>query len=135
MFPFDIEDDEINIVVESEKEPTDYEIDFETGKLTGRVITGLDAIIQWIKLVLSTDRYYYPQYSWDHGAELSELIGQNYDEQYIKSEVKRMISEAVMIDKNILGIDALECTMERDKLTVSFTVDTIYGRGEVSVRR
>ena len=133
MFPFDIDDDEINIEVEEDKEPTDYEIDFNTGRLTGRIITGLEAIIQWVRIVLSTDRYYYPQYSWDHGVELSKLIGQNYDEDYIKSEVKRMISDAIMIDKNILGIEDLKCSMERDKLTVSFTINTIYGGGEISV--
>ena len=62
MFPFDIDEDEITPVIEEEKEPTDYEIDFNTGRLTGKIITGLDAIIQWVRIVLSTDRYYYPQY-------------------------------------------------------------------------
>lgn len=133
MFPFDLDDEEINVAVPEEKEPTDYEIDFRTGRLTGRIITGLDAIIQWIRIVLSTDRYFYPQYSWNHGVELNTLIGQNYDESYIKSEVKRMIEEAIMIDENILGIDNLVCSMKGDKLTVSFTVNTIYGGGEVNV--
>lgn len=133
MFPFDIDEEEITPVIEEEKEPSDYEIDFNIGKLTGRIITGLDAIKQWVRIVLSTDRYYYPQYSWEHGVELSELIGKNYDEDYIKSEAKRMISEALLVDKNIQGIDNFECSMEKDKLTVSFTIDTIYGRGEVNV--
>lgn len=133
MFPFDIDEEEITPVIEEEKEPSDYEIDFNIGKLTGRIITGLDAIKQWVRIVLSTDRYYYPQYSWEHGVELSELIGKNYDEDYIKSEAKRMISEALLVDKNIQGIDNFECAMENDKLTVSFTIDTIYGRGEVNV--
>lgn len=133
MFPFDIDDEEITPYVEEEKIPTDYEIDFKTGKLTGRVITGLDAIIQWVKIVLSTDRYYYPQYSWNHGSDLSSLIGQNYDQDYIKSEVQRMIEEAIMVDENITGISDLECSFERDKLTAKFTINTIYGGGEISV--
>lgn len=133
MFPFDIDDDEIDIEIDEEKEPTDYEIDFETGKLTGRIITGLDAIIQWVKIVLSTDRYYFPQYSWDHGVELESLIGQNYDEAYIQSEVKRMIEEAILIDNNILGIDNFKCSMDKDKLKISFIINTIYGGGEVNV--
>lgn len=133
MFPFDIEDDEIDIEVEGDKIPSDYEIDFETGKLTGRIITGLDAIMQWVRIVLSVDRYFYPQYSWVFGHELSSLIGQNYDENYIKSEVKRMIEDAIMINENITGIEDLECSINGDILTASFTVNTIYGGGEISV--
>ena len=133
MFPFDIDEDEITPVIEEEKEPTDYEIDFNTGRLTGKIITGLDAIIQWVRIVLSTDRYYYPQYSWSHGSDLSSLIGQNYDQDYIESEVKRMIEDAIMVDDNILGISDLECSFVKDKLTIQFKIETIYGGGEISV--
>lgn len=133
MFPFDIEDEEIEPVIEPDQIQTDYEIDFKTGKLTGRVITGLEAVIQWAKLALSTDRYYYHQYSWDFGHELNSLIGQNYDEEYIKSEVKRMIEDALSVNENITGIENLVCSLENDKLTASFTINTIYGGGEISV--
>ena len=44
MFPFDLDDDETEVDEIEEKEPKDYEVDFKTGKLTGRIITGLDAI-------------------------------------------------------------------------------------------
>jgi hypothetical protein len=63
MFPFDIEDDEVDFNIDEQTEPSDYEIDLETGKLTGRVITGLDAIKQRVMIVFGTDRYYYNQYS------------------------------------------------------------------------
>jgi hypothetical protein len=69
MFPFDIDDAELDVEVEEDKEPSDYEIDFETGKLTGRIITGLPAIKQWVMIVLGTDKYYYTPDSWDHGGE------------------------------------------------------------------
>ena len=133
MFPFDIEEDEVSPAIEEEKIPTDYEIDFKTGKLTGRIITGLDAIKQWARIVLSTDRYYYPQYSWNHGSDLSSLIGQNYDQAYIHSEVQRMIEDALLVDENITGISNLECSFDKDKLTAKFTIETIFGGGEISV--
>ena len=133
MFPFDIEDDEIEISQDEEKIPTDYEIDFITGKLTGRKITGVEAIIQWIKIVLSTDRYFFTQYSWNHGAELNSLIGKNYSIDYVRSEAKRMIEEAILVDENILGIENFQCDLVRDRLTVSFKVNTVYGGGEVDV--
>lgn len=133
MFPFDIEDDEIEPAVGEKKEPADYEVDFLTGKLTGRVLTGLDAIKQWVRIVLSTDRYYFPQYSWEHGAELSSLIGKSYDDAYIKSEAKRMIEDAIMVDGNILGIENLEYSIEKDVLKISFILNTVYGRSEMHV--
>lgn len=133
MFPFDIDDEEIDIDVDEEKIPTDYEIDFTTGKLTGKIITGLDAIKQWVRIVLSTDRYYFNQYSWDHGCELQSLIGKNYDPALIESEVKRMIEDALLVNDDIESISDLTCEIKQDKLTATFTINTIYGGGEISV--
>lgn len=133
MFPFDIEDDEVDVVEVEEKERADYEIDFATGCLTGRIITGLDATVQRATLVLNTDRYFYAQYSWFHGHELSTLIGQHYDAAYTKCEVQRMLEEALMEDPDVLGVLNLDCHMEKDTLTGSFILDTIYGRREMYV--
>jgi hypothetical protein len=131
MFPFDIDDAELDVEVEEDKEPSDYEIDFETGKLTGRIITGLPAIKQWVMIVLGTDKYYYTQYSWDHGCELRDLIGKGFKQDYIESEVKRIITDALSMSKDIKGISNLEVSYEGDTLTVAFTIDTIYGEEEV----
>ena len=133
MFPFDIEDEDLEVQAEEEKELADYEIDFETGKLTGRTVTGLDAIKQWVKIVLITERYLFPQYSWNHGSDLNTLIGQGYDEDYITTEVKRMISEALSVDDSIIDFDELNIEMKGDRLSVSFVIDTIYGRGDINV--
>jgi len=133
MFPFDLEDEEVTPIITKNDDPVDYEVDWETGKLTGRIITGMEAITQWVKIVLSTDRYYFPQYSWDHGSDLSMLIGQQYDPEYIKCEVKRMIEDAILIHEDIIGIENLECSFEDDNLTAKFTLNTIYGGGEIIV--
>lgn len=133
MFPFDLEEEELQLNIPENKEPSDYEIDFKTGRLTGRIITGLDAIKQWARLVLGTDRYYFPQYTWNHGSELSTLIGQSYNEEYIQSEVRRMIKDALMVNKDIIDVENIRHEMVKDTLTVSFTIVTLYGRGELSV--
>ncbi len=133
MFPFDIDDDEIEVEVEEEKEPSDYEIDFETGTLTGKIVTGLGAIKQWVQIVLGTDKYYYTQYSWNHGCELRDLIGKGFRQDYIESEVKRIITEALSRSTDIQGISNLEVSYSGDTLTAAFTLDTIYGSEEVSV--
>lgn len=133
MFPFDLDDDEIEAAQEETKEPKDYEIDFKTGKLTGRMVTGLSAIEQWIYLALSTDRYFYTQYSWNYGSELNTLIGKHHSQSYVESEVKRMLEEALLVNENITGIDNLTCRIEKDVLTAAFTVNTIYGEVEINV--
>ena len=127
MFPFDIDDGEIEVEQEESKEPRDYEIDLKSGKLTGKIITGLSAIEQWIHITLATDRYYYTQYSWDHGAELNTLIGKSVSKEYAKSEVKRMIEDALLVNEYIIGIENVECSIEKDVLTASFTAITEYG--------
>lgn len=132
MFPFDLEDEE-EVEIEEQKEPKDWEIDFKTGKLTGRVVTGFDAIKQWVRIALSIDRYTFTQYTWDYGNDLSSLIGKNYDEGYATSEAKRMIEDALSVNEDILGIEDFECSFENDKLTATFTLNTAYGRGEISV--
>lgn len=133
MFPFDLDDDETEVDENEEKEPKDYEVDFKTGKLTGRIITGLDAIKQWIKLTLGIDRYYYTQFSWNHGSELNTLIGKNVSAEYVESEVKRMLEEALLENEYINGIDDVECEIKNDVLVASFTVQTPYGEVSINV--
>ena len=71
------------------------------------------------------------QYSWDYGTELEELVGQNFEKDYIESEVYRMLTDAFSINEEIEGIRDLVCSMEKDRLTVSFTLLTLYGEVEV----
>lgn len=133
MFPFDLEDEELDLELEEEKEPSDYEIDFNSGKLTGRIITGLDAIKQWVKIALGTDRYRFTQYSWYHGHDLSELIGHKYTQEYVETEARRMIEECIMVDEHITGIDNLEISIEKDAIQGSFRLLTTYGETEVEI--
>lgn len=133
MFPFDLEDEDIDIeeLAESSQVTDDYEIDFATGRLTGNIITGLDAVVQWARLALNIPRYVYPQYSWDYGSEFTSLIGNGYDTDYIESEVSRMVTDTLNPNEDIEGIRNLVCDFEGDRLTASFTLVTVYGETEV----
>lgn len=130
-FPFDVEELE-NETVETET-PREYEIDFKTGKLTGRIVEGLDAIKVWIYLALNVPRYRHVIYTWDYGNELDTLVGQSYTKDYLELEVNRMIEEALFINENILSIDNLEVTQTSDKISVSFTANTLYGEVDINV--
>lgn len=131
-FPFDVEDLEIE-TEEEEETPREYEIDFSTGELTGRIVEGLDAIKVWIYLALRVPRYRHVIYSWDYGNELETLVGQGYTKDHLELEVNRMLEEALLINENILSIDNLEVTQESDKISVSFTANTLYGEVDVNV--
>lgn len=132
-FPFDVEDLEIETEEEEEETPREYEIDFSTGELTGRIVEGLDAIKVWIYLALRVPRYRHVIYSWDYGNELETLVGQGYTQDHLELEVNRMLEEALLINENILSIDNLEVTQESDKISVSFTANTLYGEVDVNV--
>ena len=93
----------------------------------------MEAILQWARIALSTDRYFYPQYSWNYGSDLNTLIGKNYEKGYIESEARRMVEETLTVHEDILGIDDFECMLENEKLKATFTIETTYGRGEMDV--
>lgn len=65
----------------------EYEIDFEKGTLTGRIVTGVDALCVWAYLALKAKRYRWIIYSWGYGDEVYDLIGYSYSEEYLNSEV------------------------------------------------
>lgn len=132
MFPFDVDDDELDVEADDEETLRDYEINLETGKLTGRMIEGLDVIKQRINIILGTNRYIYNQYSWDHGCDLYTLIGHVYKHDYLVSEAKRMITEALSEEDYIEDLREFNVSVEKDKMTVSFIVDTIYGSTEAN---
>lgn len=131
MFPFDIEENEI---VEDEQVPKkEYEVDFEAGKLTGKAISGLDAVLQWARIVLSTDRYFYTQYTWNHGFEGNTLIGKGNNTDYIESELKRMIQEALSVNEDITAVEINDMNITDEKLSAKIKISTVFGEGEINV--
>lgn len=127
LFPAYIENAETASTAEKIKMPKEYEIDFKTGQLTGRIVEGLEAIKIWIWLVLQTPRYRYYIYTWDYGNEFDDLIGQGYSEEYITAEAQRMTEDCLLVNENIQSISDFSVGMKNDQLLVSFTANTIYG--------
>ena len=134
MFPYDIdEEEEILLDDEDDIEPKEYEIDFETGQLTGRIVTGLEAILVWAWIALHTAKYRYIQYSWDYGNEVDTLIGQKADAEYIETSVKTMLEECLLINKHITDIEVIEFNIEDNKATGKIRIITDYGEGELYI--
>lgn len=113
--------------------PREYEINFETGQLTGKIVEGYDAVLVWAWLALQTSRYRYYIYSSDYGQEYENLVGKNYSKELTESEIERMTEECLTVNPYISGITNFECTKNEDKITVSFTIKTDFGDGEVKL--
>lgn len=127
LFPAYIENDRTLEEIKVPNIPKEYEVDFETGQLTGRIVEGLEAIKIWIWLALQTQRYRYYIYTWDYGNEFEDLIGQGYTDEYIEAEARRMTEDCLLVNDNIQSISDFSVGVENDQLLVSFTANTIYG--------
>lgn len=86
---------------------------------------GLDAVIQAIYLILSTERYQYIIYSWDYGVELLTLIGKPMS--YVTAELPRRITEALMQDNRIKEVTDFQFEKRGKRLHTTFNVITDVG--------
>ena len=102
-----------------------YGMNMEDGTVQGYV-DGLEAMRQAVYKVLLTERYQYPMYSWDYGVELADLFGEPVS--YVCPELERRITEALLQDGRIEGVDGFSFSFPRKgTVHVSFTVHTIFG--------
>lgn len=102
-----------------------YKIDPVNKRIIG-TIEDREAVMQFIRKVLNTDKYAFEIYNWYYGNELLKLVGQSYD--YVVARVPNIFKEALMVDDRIL--DVREFTFNKsgiDSMTVSCYVDTVYG--------
>ncbi|MCR8997962.1 DUF2634 domain-containing protein [Brevibacillus laterosporus] len=116
-------------VIQSEPEvqPTlTYSLDFDMGDIGG-MIDGETAVRQFIRKAIITARFRFPIYDGEYGCELVDLIGEDLPNELLRSEIPRVITEALIYDDRIDDVYDFEIEREADKLTVSFYVDTTDG--------
>ena len=134
MFPFDLEDEEVELEETEEQEYKEYEIDFETGMLTGNIVSGAEAVRVWSWIALQISRYNYGQYSWYYESELETLIGQTSSQEYLKMESARMIRECLKVNKHVQEVTDIECEINGDMIFLKkCTLETDYGEVEIIV--
>ena len=115
---------------ELEEQPSyTHKLDIEGQRVTG-MTDKRDALRQTVYLILNVERYAYPIYSRNYGSELSDLVGQPMD--YAMSEMKRRITDALMQDDRITGVDGWTFETGRKSISARFTVYTIYGALEAT---
>ena len=74
---------------------------------------------------MNIERYEYLIYSWNYGIELNDLYGQPIP--FVLPELKRRITEALLQDTRITGVDNFSFETTKGKVHAIFTVSTIYG--------
>lgn len=107
-----------------------YRLDWENKRIIG-TIDGLDALGQHCKKMLLTPRHMFPIYDDDIGSEHETLIGADVPEEYIESELPRMITDALIGDDRIVDIRDFVQEKRGDKRIVNFTIDSVYGEIEM----
>ncbi|RCX16466.1 uncharacterized protein DUF2634 [Fontibacillus phaseoli] len=112
-----------------------YSLDFGAGEVEGRMIDGIAAMRQFIRKAVETARYRYLIYNSQYGCELESLLGQDISQQLLKSEITRVISEALLEDDRVKAVEQFHIERDSDKLFITFTVLTSEGviEQEVSI--
>lgn len=101
-----------------------YYLNRERERIVG-MTDELEAMRQAIYLILSTERYRYIIYGWDYGIELLDLIGQPTD--YVQSELKRRIREALLWDSRITAVEDFVFSVSGKRVACTFLARTIFG--------
>lgn len=91
-----------------------------------------EAIKIWVLKALNrqTSRYTHRAYSKDYGNEINQLFGRQLSESLLKSELKRYIEEALLVNPYITKISNLFFEKFGSKVNATFTVTTVYGEFE-----
>lgn len=105
-----------------------YKLHIEYDVING-FCDGLEAMKQVVYKILNTERYQHIIYSWNYGVELRDLYGEPFT--YVCPEIQRRITEALVQDDRINGVDGFEFDLtEKKTVKVTFTVHTIFGEFE-----
>ncbi len=104
-----------------------YRMDMEKGRITG-LTDGKEAIKQAVYKAVNTERFRYPIYSYQYGAELADLFGHSRD--YVYTELERRITEALLTDDRIEEVKDFVFAFDRNTVHVTFTVVSVFGSFE-----
>lgn len=107
-----------------------YRIIIDKDRVSGET-DGLDAMKQAVYLILSTERYAYPVYSWNYGVELKDLFGQ--PTTYVEAVLEYRIRDALMADERITDVRNFEFSSQKNTVSATFEVVTNQGNVQSTV--
>lgn len=110
-----------------------YKIDFNAKRIVG-MTDDSQALRQAIRKALITPRFMCLVYDGQYGSEVKQVISaEDASENFIKAEIPWMLKDTLMADERILDVYGIEYDFNGDKdaVSISFFVDTIYGELEI----
>lgn len=106
------------------KEQPSKTFQLSANRLSG-YIDNREAVEQAVFCILNTERFDCLIYSWNYGVEQKGLYGKPIN--YVKSEIKKRITKALIQDDRILDVSAFSFEEFQKSLQVTFVVHTVYG--------
>lgn len=123
----DMEDLEYENEEEEVETSKTYAIDFDQGRAMG-MIDGLEAVEQFIRKAIMTERFKFLIYDDQYGCEIQERMRDSECSQaYLEEEIPRLIEDALSEDERITEISNFEFEFEADAVYIRFEVSTILG--------
>ena len=115
----------------------EYAYDFQNNCLllkSGQtyLVEGNEALRIWIYKALTTERFRYTAYDADFGSEIDTLIGSPLNSDIAKSELKRFITEALMVNPYIQELGNFQITQTGSGVKAEFDCTTIYGPDKIA---
>lgn len=127
-------------VARSEELPllTEYAYDIENNEFITEdgkpvLVTMNEALKIWIFKAIVTERAKYTAYTYQFGCEITGLIGEVINDDFKRSEIKRYITEALMVNPYIVSIESIDMELDGSKLTANVSVLSVYDDKVVSV--
>ncbi|MCL2562422.1 MAG: DUF2634 domain-containing protein [Oscillospiraceae bacterium] len=107
---------------------TTFYLDKDTQTVQG-MTDGHAAARQAAWIILHTERYRHVIYSFNFGTEFADLPGR--DDGFLFPEIKRRVTEALMMDDRITGTSDFTFARRRTQVEVRFVVHTVFGDAEM----
>jgi len=109
----------------------EYAYDFENNELLTRngehyYVYGNEAMKIWIYKCMLTDRFRFSAYTDRFGTEVYTLIGEVISTKLKEAEVKRYITEAIMVHPFMVSINKMILKTEKSGLYVDVYYTTVF---------
>ena len=109
----------------------EYAYDFEQNELILEnglpvYVYGNEALKVWLFKAILTERFKYGAYSDQFGCDLWPLMGEVIDSDVKKSEIKRYITEAVMVNPYLKSIENIDVEVDGSRAVVNVLANSIY---------
>lgn len=110
-----------------------WKFDFDAGEFvltpTGKVVEseGTDSWLEWCKKAISTARYRYLVYSREYGQEFEDLIARHLTKTANESEIKRIVTEALMVNPRTASVSNFTFDWRGDQAFFSCEITNVRG--------